>query len=90
VIPTIEQLKEWRKLAEGTMMISAVGEYTPEEFTTLLDEVDRLREVNAALLGALKHIMELYQLPFDQWTQTEPGQYAREAQAAIAKAEGKE
>ena len=44
MIPTKEQRTEWRKLAENTMMISAVGEYTPEEFTILLDAVDELED----------------------------------------------
>ncbi len=38
------QLRQWRVLAENTMMTSALGEYTPEEFIVLLDEVERLRE----------------------------------------------
>lgn len=41
-IPEKEQRDKWRKLAEDTMMISAVGEYTPKEFTILLDAVDVL------------------------------------------------
>lgn len=41
-IPTKEERAEWRRLASETMMISSLGEYTPEEFTTLLDAVDEL------------------------------------------------
>jgi hypothetical protein len=33
---------QWRRLAENTFMVSAVGEYTPEEFLVLLDAVDEL------------------------------------------------
>ena len=40
--PTLEQRAEWRKLANETMMISSLGEYTPEEFTILLDAVDTM------------------------------------------------
>lgn len=42
MIPSKEKRDEWRKLAENTDMISAVGEYTPNEFMELLDAVDRL------------------------------------------------
>jgi transposase-like protein len=87
MIPSPEQLKEWRKLAEDTMMISAVGEYTPQEFTTLLDEVDRLREVNAALLEAARIAAgELSaQRPLGHMSRAESN-----LRAAIKLAEGKE
>ncbi len=42
MIPSKAERDEWRKLANETEMISAVGEYTPEEFTILLDAVDEL------------------------------------------------
>ena len=38
-----ETLKMWRTLAENTTMVSALGEYTPEEVIWLIDEVERLR-----------------------------------------------
>lgn len=37
-----EQLKKYRELAENTMMISALGEYTPSEFIELLDYIEEL------------------------------------------------
>ena len=36
-----EQIAEWRKL-RGKGMVSAVGEYTPDEFWLLLDNFERL------------------------------------------------
>jgi hypothetical protein len=37
-------LKEYRRLAEQSDMISSLGEYTPPEFTELLDFIDELRK----------------------------------------------
>lgn len=37
-----EQLKKYRKLAENTAMISALSEYTPQEFIELLDYIEEL------------------------------------------------
>lgn len=42
MVPSKLQRDEWRRLAAETQMISAVGEYTPSEFTELLDAVDEL------------------------------------------------
>ncbi len=42
MIPSKKTRQEWRKSAENTLMISAVGEYTPDEFIMLLDAVDEL------------------------------------------------
>lgn len=39
---TKEQIAEWRA-EEGNGMRSAVGEYTPDEFWMLLDEIERLQ-----------------------------------------------
>lgn len=50
-IPDKKQRDEWRALAKGTMMVSAVGEYTPAEFTDLLDAVDELEIKLAAAKG---------------------------------------
>lgn len=50
-VPSNEQLKKWRQLAENTFMVSALGEYTPVEFIVLLEEVERLRAA-LALAGA--------------------------------------
>ena len=36
-----EQIAEWRKL-HGKGLVSAVGEYTPDEFWLLLDSFERL------------------------------------------------
>ena len=36
-------LDEYRKKANNTMMISALGEYTPKEFIELLDYIDELK-----------------------------------------------
>ena len=41
-IPSKEIRAEWRKLAEETMLTSALGEYTPDEFIVLLDAIDKL------------------------------------------------
>ena len=38
---TKEQRDEWRKL-NGQGVTSAIGEYTPAEFWTLLDQIDAL------------------------------------------------
>lgn len=40
---TKQQIAEWRSL-RGRGLVSAVGEYTPDEFWAALDEIDRLRE----------------------------------------------
>ncbi len=45
MIPSKRERDEWRQLADETQMVSAVGEYTPAEFTTLLDAVDALEVV---------------------------------------------
>jgi hypothetical protein len=39
------------------------------------------------LLQALKNLTKLYELPYDQWNQPNPGQYFREAKAAIVEVE---
>lgn len=39
-----KQRDEWRVLAENTDMVSAIGEYTPEEFVILLDDIDELEK----------------------------------------------
>lgn len=49
MIPDKKTRDEWRRLAADTMLVSAVGEYTPEEFTTLLDAVDALETENGQL-----------------------------------------
>lgn len=54
VILTDEVLRRWRALAETTMMVSALGEYTPEEFLILLNEVERLRAENDELRKQIK------------------------------------
>lgn len=42
---------EWRRLA-GTGMVSAIGEYTPVEFISLIDYIEQLeKELNDALSG---------------------------------------
>jgi hypothetical protein len=41
-----EQIAEWRKL-KSHGMVSAVGEYTPDEFWLALDEIERLRALRA-------------------------------------------
>lgn len=56
-IPDSKQLREWRRLAENTEMISAVGEYTPAEFITLLDAVESLQEDNARYEKALRDVL---------------------------------
>ena len=63
--PTPEQRAEWRKLANKTMMISALGEYTPEEFTILLDAVDTMerelaetKQQRDTLAEALRYLVE--------------------------------
>lgn len=54
MIPTKEQREAWRELAkEG--MVSAVGEYTPGEFTVLLDAIDELETENRRLCWRLNH-----------------------------------
>jgi hypothetical protein len=54
------KLKEYRRLAEDTMMVSALGEYTPLEFTELLDYIDQLhaqiREVKLQLDGTKRPV----------------------------------
>ena len=45
MIPSKSERDEWRRLANETELISAVGEYTPREFTTLLNAVDALESV---------------------------------------------
>jgi len=40
MIPTQTQLTEWRESASNTTFTSAMGEYTPDEFTTLLDSLE--------------------------------------------------
>ncbi len=42
MIPSKALWQQWRKLAENTEMISAIGEYTPPEFILLLDAIDEL------------------------------------------------
>ena len=42
MIPSKATRDEWRKLAEATQFVSAVGEYTPAEFVVLLNAVDAL------------------------------------------------
>lgn len=54
MIPAKAKRDEWRKLAMETVMISAVGEYTPEEFLVLLDAVDELEQQVLQLQKALK------------------------------------
>lgn len=39
---TKQQIDEWR-VQRGMGMVSAVGEYTPDEFWDALDEIERLR-----------------------------------------------
>lgn len=47
-IPTKAQRNVWRK-SKGHGMVSAIGEYTPEEFWVLLDAVDALEKENERL-----------------------------------------
>lgn len=44
-IPDWRTLDEWRDRASKTVMVSAVGEYTPPEFVMLLDAVDKLKSL---------------------------------------------
>ena len=53
IVPEKSVRDEWRRLANDTMMVSAVGEYTPTEFTVLLDAVDELERRNKLLREAL-------------------------------------
>ena len=60
-----ERIAEWRKL-RGKGMISAVGEYTPDDFWLLLDSFEclelALAKANAdkaVLVGALQEIGQL-------------------------------
>jgi hypothetical protein len=41
-IPDKATRDEWRRLAKETTMVSGLGEYTPDEFTVLLDAIDQL------------------------------------------------
>ena len=61
-----EQIAEWRKL-HGKGLVSAVGEYTPDEFWLLLDSFERLeRDLakanadKAVLVEALTTIKDKY------------------------------
>lgn len=92
-IPTGQQLAEWRRLAEDTMMISAVGEYTPAEFTVLLDAVDELQVQLAALEVVQKsaqanyerekqskaHLMMAVELALGNWNNVKSRDYLRTA-----------
>lgn len=49
-----KKLLEWRKLAENTTMVSALGEYTPSEFVELLDYTEALIAERDALKNKLK------------------------------------
>ena len=53
MIPDKATRDEWRTLAENTQLTSELGEYTPEEFTILLDAVDELEDTVARLREAL-------------------------------------
>lgn len=53
-VPTKETRAEWRRLAEATVMTSAVGEYTPDEFVVLLDAVEELEAENRVLRAAVE------------------------------------
>lgn len=55
---TKEQRDEWRKL-KGEGKESAIGEYTPEEFWELLDEIDSLEKERGELRNALQVAIEV-------------------------------
>jgi hypothetical protein len=55
MIPSKCERDEWRQLADETQMVSAVGEYTPAEFTTLLDAVDALEVVLKKYVSHVGH-----------------------------------
>lgn len=58
-----EKCREWRKLAENTSMVSALGEYTPSEFLELLDAYEELLGGRAATKLALEQIYNMFEPP---------------------------
>jgi hypothetical protein len=76
-----EQIAEWRRL-EGMGMVSAVGEYTPDEFWLLLNEIERLRgEIKEAVELLGRTAERLYDVDFS---------FTAEIDAFLAKHDGKD
>jgi len=49
------KLIEWRRLAVNTTMVSALGEYTPNEFLELLDAYEAFKMLAGITIAKWRH-----------------------------------